>query len=407
MSICGDETSAPVTDPSSFDVLLSLARAISGGDFRARTVLARICETVAEAFAMSRVAIFRYLEDPDAIVPIAAYGGARFEATGIPIPAPLERAELFRRARQSGRAVFVRDVRAEGGLSERAVEAFGVRSLLVVPLLSEGRCLGFLVADHDGETFELDADTLDLLTVVGALTAVVVERAVEHSELRRLNELKSEFIALASHELRTPAAVIFGISWTLEERADVLPRDQLLELRRTLFEQAQRMRTLVDQLLDLSRLEARAVRIAPERFRVRERLEELVAAVAAGHADEVQVDADADVEALADAQAFDRIVSNLIANALRYGAAPVRVRTSLEDDTLRVSVEDRGNGVPPEFVPRLFERFARGDETRETTIGAGLGLAIAQSYAQAHGGYITYEDAKPTGARFSLILPAA
>ena len=396
-----------MTDPSPFAVLLSLAGAISGGEFRARTVLARVCETVADAFAMSRVAIFRYLEEPDAIVPIAAHGGARPEPGGIAMPAPLERAELFRRARELGRAVFVRDVRSEGGLSERAIEAFGVRSLLVVPLLSEGRCLGFLVADHDGELFELDAGTLDLLTVVGALTAVVVERAVEHSELRRLNELKSEFIALASHELRTPAAVILGISWTLEERADVLRPEQLLELRRTLFEQAQRMRTLVDQLLDLSRLEARAVPIAPERIRVRERLEELVAAVAADHADEVRVDADADVEALADAQAFDRIVSNLLANALRYGAAPVQVQASLADHTLRVSVEDRGHGVPPELIPRLFERFARGDETRHTTIGAGLGLAIAQSYAHAHGGYITYEDAEPTGARFSLILPPA
>ena len=276
-----------------------------------------------------------------------------------------------------------------------------------MPLLSEGRCLGFLVADNDGRTFELDADTLDLLTVIGSLTAVVVERAVEHSELRRLNELKSEFIALASHELRAPAAVIFGISWTLEERGDRLRPDQLLELRRTLYQQAQRMKTLVDQLLDLSRLEAQAVRIAPERFAVRQRLEELVAAVAADAAPTVTVDASPEVEALADSQAFDRIVSNLIANALRYGEAPVRVSASLEDHTLRVSVEDRGRGVPREFVPRLFERFARADHTREATGGAGLGLAIAQSYAQAHGGYITYEDAQPTGARFSLVLPAS
>src|SRR5438046_1916036 len=88
--------------------------------------------------------------------------------------------------------------------------------------------------------------------------------------------------ATSACPLRSPAAVVYGISWTLEERGDGLTAAQEAELRRTLFEQAQRLRTLVDQLLDLSRLEAQAVRIAPERFAVRQRLEELVAAVAAG-----------------------------------------------------------------------------------------------------------------------------
>jgi signal transduction histidine kinase len=322
------------------------------------------------------------------------------------MPAPLERAQLFQRARESGRALFVRDVAAEGGLSDRAIEAFGVRSLLVVPLLSEGRCLGFLVGDRGGEPFSLASETLELLTAIGTFTAVVLEKAIEHSELRRLNELKSEFIALASHELRTPAAVVYGISWTLEERGDTLRPDQEAELRRTLFEQAKRLRTLVDQLLDLSRLESHAVRIAPERFAVRERLEELVAAVAADRASEVVVDAHADLKARADSVAFDRIVSNLIANALRYGRPPVRIGAASVDDEFSVAVEDRGDGVPAEFVPRLFERFARGATVPDTVNGAGLGLAIAQSYAHAHGGYITYENGEPNGARFRLVLPA-
>jgi len=395
-----------VADTSSpFHVLFSLARAISGGEFRARVVLGRICSAVADAFGFERVAIFRYLEDADAIVPFAAHGAGAADVS-VPMPAPLHRVELFRRARESGRAVFVADVAAEGGLSERAIAAFGVQSLLVVPLVSEGRCLGFLVADRGGERFDLDADTLELLTAVGAFAAVVVARAIEHGELRRLNELKSEFIALASHELRTPAAVIYGISWTLEVRGESLRPDQRAELRRTLLEQAERMRTLVDQLLDLSRLEANAVRISPERFRVRERLEQLSAAVAAGRSDDLRVDAAEKLEALADSQAFDRIVSNLISNALRYGAAPVRVSASAADEGLRVTVEDRGPGVPQEFVPQLFERFARGADAATAATGAGLGLAIAQSYAQAHGGYIMHEHCEPRGARFTLVLPA-
>ncbi len=398
---------SPAVTSSSLDTLYSLARALAEGEFRARSVLGRICSTIADDFDLTRVAIFRYLPDTDAVVPFVAHGADPTGVGRVPMPAPLARIDLFRRARQAGRAVFAEDVARDGGLSERAIQAFGVRSLVVVPLMSEGNCLGFLVGDRPGETFTLEPEALELLNAIGAFTAVVLQRAIEHSELRRLNELKSEFIALASHELRTPAAVVYGISWTLEERGDALTPEQEAELRRTLFEQAKRLRTLVDQLLDLSRLEAQAVRIAPQRFAVRERLEELVATVAAGQTGDVVVDARSDLEVQADAEAFDRIVSNLIGNALRYGRPPVRVGAVRIDGDLSVDVEDRGDGVPDEFVPRLFERFARGRVTDDTGGGAGLGLAIAQSYAQAHGGYITYEPGEPNGARFRFVLPAA
>jgi signal transduction histidine kinase len=76
------------------------------------------------------------------------------------------------------------------------------------------------------------------------------------------------------------------------------------------------------------------------------------------------------------------------------------------DGDLSVHVEDRGDGVPDELVPRLFDRFARGGAREDAAAGAGLGLAIAQSYAHAHGGYITYERGDPTGARFRFVLPA-
>jgi signal transduction histidine kinase len=391
---------------SSLDTLHSLARALAEGEFRARGVLGRICSCIAGDFELTRTAIFRYLPDTDAVVPFVAHGADPAAVGSVPMPAPLARIELFRRARDAGKAVFVADVPGERALSERAIETFGVRSLLVVPLMSEGDCLGFLVGDRPGETFSLEPEALELLDAIGAFTAVVLKRAIEHSELRRLNELKSEFIALASHELRTPASVVYGISWTLEERGDGLTAEQEAELRRTLFEQAQRLRTLVDQLLDLSRLEAHGVRIAPERFAVRQRLEELVATVAAGHTCDVVVDARSDLEVRADAEAFDRVVSNLIGNALRYGRPPVRVGAERINGDLSVHVEDRGDGVPDDFVPRLFERFARCRGTVDTSGGAGLGLAIAQSYAKAHGGYITYERGDPNGARFRFVLPA-
>jgi signal transduction histidine kinase len=136
---------------------------------------------------------------------------------------------------------------------------------------------------------------------------------------------------------------------------------------------------------------------------VRERIEALVQLVPA---EAVELGVPPDLEAMVDPNAFDRIVSNLIVNAARYGAAPIEITAEQRDRHFRLSVLDQGRGVPAEFVPELFERFTRsGSSRRERTEGAGLGLAIAKQYAQAHGGDLLYEDVRPHGARFELVLP--
>jgi two-component system sensor histidine kinase MtrB len=179
------------------------------------------------------------------------------------------------------------------------------------------------------------------------------------------------------------------------------------ELQAALLQQSRRMRNLVEQLLDLSRLDAHAVEIRPERVGIRSRVEELVAAAAGDRAGEVRIAVEPELEATVDSSAFDRIVTNLVVNALRYGESPVVVGAEHRDRHFRVSVEDCGSGVPPEFVPQLFERFARSEASRSYPGGSGLGLAIASSYAKAHGGDLIYEPLSPRGARFELVLPVA
>jgi signal transduction histidine kinase len=253
-------------------------------------------------------------------------------------------------------------------------------------------------------------EELRMLETVGALTGLALDRVRlfqhEHEArvaLERADEIKTNFIALASHELRTPVTTILGLSTTLNRRADELDDRQRHELRATLERQADRMARLVEQLLDLSRLDADAIAINPEQINLRERIEEIVASVAADRQEDVQIGVDPELEAPADPGALDRIVGNLVANALRYGSPPVQVNAIHSDRHLRVFVEDRGEGVPAQFVPELFERFTRG--TRARMGGAGLGLAIARSYARAHNGDLVYEDAEPHGARFQLVLP--
>jgi signal transduction histidine kinase len=198
---------------------------------------------------------------------------------------------------------------------------------------------------------------------------------------------------------------INGVIETLHTRAALLDDQQRRLLEQMLRDQGRRLGTLVDQLLDLSRLDAEAISIDPQTLSVRERVEELVRSTAGERAADVQVEVPPDLEAAVDPAAFDRILTNLVANALRYGEPPVIVRAEQRDRHFRLAVEDRGPGVPAEFVPDLFERFTRSARAQERGIGTGLGLAIARSYANAHRGELVYEPASPTGARFELVLP--
>jgi signal transduction histidine kinase len=255
-------------------------------------------------------------------------------------------------------------------------------------------------------------EELRLLRTLGALTGLALDRARLYAHerearlaLERADELKSNFISLAAHELRTPVTSINGVIETLHARGGLLAEEQRVLLRQMLREQGRRLAVLVEQLLDLSRLDAEAISIDPEVVSVRQRVEELVRSTAGERAGDVHVEVPEDLEASIDLSAFDRILSNLVANALRYGEPPVIVRAEQRDRHFRLAVEDRGPGVPPEFVPDLFERFTRSALTQDRGIGTGLGLAIARSYANAHRGELVYEPASPTGARFELVLP--
>ncbi len=382
--------------------LYDLSQGASEGAGGVDELLDRICTTVTQTFGFTRASIFEVAQRTGLLTPLAAYGMAAEE-----LPRGLRLAEqpLFEQAASSGEAVFLADVSTDEGLAAELVDEFDLRSALAVPLMSEGRCVGILGADRKGEPFELEAGTLDVLTTIGAVAGVFLERALELTELRRMNEVARNFVAHASHELRTPAAVVHGIAATLHLRGDLLTQEQRVELRSTLFDQSDRLRLLVDQLLDLSRLEAGAIEVQPQSFPVLRRVEELLLMAASDRLSDVELELDPTLEAYADPNAFDRVVSNLITNALRYGKPPVRVRGRRDDVSLVLTVEDSGNGVPSQFVPRLFERFTRDQGSAGTIVGSGLGLAIAQSYARAHGGDIVYSDAEPSGARFELVLP--
>jgi signal transduction histidine kinase len=252
-------------------------------------------------------------------------------------------------------------------------------------------------------------EELGLLRTLGSLTALALDHArllagerEARAALERADELKTQFVAFAAHELRTPIATVVGLVETLEQREHELRPDLARELKQTLAAQARRTRVLLEQLLDLSRLDADAVEIETHPVAVRPRVEQIVQTVGDSR---VELAIDPGLAADLDVAAFDHILTNLVTNAVRYGEAPIVVRASQSDHHFRLTVEDGGRGVPPEFVPQLFERFARADETRGVSGGSGLGLAIARSYARAHRGDLVYEPGEFGGARFELVLP--
>jgi signal transduction histidine kinase len=258
------------------------------------------------------------------------------------------------------------------------------------------------------------SDEIELLRSLGGLTGLALDRSrlfVQEREqriaLERADEMKTNFIALAAHELRTPVTSVHGVVQTLDRLGDRLPPEAREELAAALRSQSERMRSLVDQLLDLSRLEAETVPINPVRIPVRAEVEVLVAASTQGRAAEVDVRIPETLETVIDRTVFDRVVSNLVTNALRHGAAPIVVRAAQSDNHFRLVVEDSGSGVPPQFVEDLFERFSRSDEARARGQGSGLGLSIARSYARAHGGDLVHETVEPHGARFELVVPTS
>lgn len=277
----------------------------------------------------------------------------------------------------------------------------GVKSLLGAPLLVGDKVLGVV---HVGTLTPrvFSADDADLLRVVSARAALAIDRALAYDEVVRVTQLQRDFVSLAAHELRTPAATVYGLAATLAQRQ--LPPDMVEQLQQTLHEQAERMSRLVEQLLDMSRLDAAAIRVNPGPIPLRTELQHIVKATALGREHQVEVDAP-DESVIADRAVLERVIGNLLTNALRYGAPPIRVVARQTDSHLRITVRDSGPGIDPEFVPQLFDRFQRSDAARQSGTGAGLGLSIARLYARAHGGDVVYERDKEPGARFDLVVP--
>ena len=272
-----------------------------------------------------------------------------------------------------------------------------IQSMVGVPLLIGGESIGVL---HVGSLALRDftPNDVELLQLVAERVAISIERARVHEETVLLDRLKLNFVAVASHELRTPATAVYGALATIFSRPQ-LAQDIRDELLRTAYEQSDRLRLLLEQLLDLSRLDEKRIAVHARPVALHEELRQLARQVVPRDM-ELALDADPSLAANLDPLVLERVIVNLLTNAVRYGRPPIVLRAAESDAYLRITVEDHGDGVPPELAPHIFERFARGNEAA----GTGLGLAIARAYARAHGGDLIYSPGG-RGSCFELLIP--
>jgi signal transduction histidine kinase len=228
--------------------------------------------------------------------------------------------------------------------------------------------------------------------------------------IRRLEAVRRDFVANVSHELRTPLTIIGGFSETLQDPD--IPVARRAEFARTIVMNTQRMQRIVDELLDLSRIESGHWKPRPERVHIADVAGEIfnrvsVAAAKKNIALSSRVDpAAAVIEA--DRTAIEQVLLNLVENALRHtpeGGA-VAIETSPQPGATEICVVDTGSGIPAEHLPRIFERFYRADSGRSREAGGtGLGLAIVKHLVEAHGGSVRAESTSGQGTTIRILLP--
>jgi signal transduction histidine kinase len=290
------------------------------------------------------------------------------------------------------------------------------RRAFVAPLLVGGEPIGVLAVEREGE---LGASERNALTVLAVHCGLALENARLASRQRRFAEelaeriesataTKSAFVAVASHELRTPLTALLGFSELLAQR-----RYDGAEVRRmadVIHRETERLVRIVDDFLDLSRIE-RGLELRISRARV-----EVAAAVAVAvevfrraGSHQVIVECPEALPAVdADADALDRILKNLVSNAIKYSPAgsAVHVAARARDGAaVEFSVHDAGRGIPPEALPRVFEPYYRAPGVGSAR-GAGLGLAVVKSLVDAHGGTIELESTPDQGTLVTFVLPA-
>jgi len=263
-----------------------------------------------------------------------------------------------------------------------------------------------ILEDLDTEKMRLESTQRALINMLDDLE--VERRNVDRTniELREVNETMRSFIDTAAHDLRSPLASMVGFSTLLATNWTALSDENRLKFVTTIDRQSHKLTWLVNDLLTLSSIEGGVLTTTPQQLVVAEAISACLAA-STQDTENVAVSCAPDLVVRADPLHLGRIIDNYLQNAFKYGEPPVAVEAARSADMVEIRVLDHGPGVPPDFVSRLFGKFARADTpATRAQQGTGLGLSIVRGLAEANGGRVRYEPNVPTGSCFVVELPA-
>ena len=305
--------------------------------------------------------------------------------------------------------------------------------VIIAPLVVERRTTAFfIVAGQDLQEVDTPAiaafahqaaitlENARLYKQVRAYTEELEQRVAERTrdleravaKAQEADKLKSQLLSIVSHELRTPLASIKGYVTTLIDYRDRLQTETQEEFLHIIDEESDRLRELVENVLDMSRIEAGVLRIHPEPAPLAPVIEDALTTLQpklAGREVDVHLP-DALPDVVIDAGRVRQVISNLIDNAAKYSppGARIDISVAVDDGHVTVGVHDRGPGIAPEHAQKIFDRFYRIDDARiRTTGGIGLGLAISRALIEAHGGRLWLESQVGQGTTFYFSLPIA
>ncbi len=350
----------------------------------------------------------------DGTAQVMAVAGAGADEVLPPGSARPTRGTLLEQLLRTNRAVYRRDMQAAEYPEEEEFLTLGLRSRLATPLLQGARTIGMLsLVRREADAFT--PEEVELAGLLGRLVASAVQniRAYEAErrtveELRRLSALRADFVSLVSHELRTPMAAVIGSARTLQQRWRELTAAQRESFLDLIAGETGRLATLIGDVLDTSRIEAGTFSFRFGDVDLGELVRDSVATAELA-SDEVVLRAEVRDPLPAvrgDHERLRQVLMNLIDNAIKYSPAGdgVEVRAYAEDGRVRIDVIDRGPGIAREDQRLIFEKFGRVT-TGNARPGTGLGLFIARSIAEAHGGTLEVSSAPDQGATFTLDLP--
>jgi two-component system phosphate regulon sensor histidine kinase PhoR len=267
---------------------------------------------------------------------------------------------------------------------------------------------GIKVETHGPDRRVFDLRVVPLTTSDGRAVQGAIGVFFDITKLERLEHVRQEFLSNVSHELRTPLTAILAFVETLEVGG--INQEDTQRFLSIIRRNATRMHGLIDDILELSAIEAGNIQVKREEVQLQYIVNDVITSLAAGasvHRIELENMVAREVRVFADPRRLEQMLTNLIDNAIKFNRDGGRVIVSHENGSRdRICVEDTGEGIPAQHLQRLFERFYRVDRARSRELGGtGLGLAIVKHLARAHGGEVAVESRLGEGSRFAIELP--